>query len=74
LRQHLTREGIETGLHYPIPNHRQPCLDGMAMDRESFPNAERWAREGLSLPLFYGMTNAQAQRVVDRVRGFFFDA
>jgi dTDP-4-amino-4,6-dideoxygalactose transaminase len=71
LREYLRRANIETGLHYPIPNHRQPCFAHLAMDRESFPNADRWAREGLSLPLFYGMTDLQTQRVIETIRDFF---
>jgi dTDP-4-amino-4,6-dideoxygalactose transaminase len=41
------------------------------MERQSFPVSERWAGQGLSLPLFYGMTDAQQCRVVEAVREFF---
>lgn len=71
LREHLRRAEIETGLHYPIPLHRQPCLANFDIDRSSFPEADRWANEGLSLPLFYGMTEVQVDRVVETVRDFF---
>jgi dTDP-4-amino-4,6-dideoxygalactose transaminase len=71
LRAHLEQAGIETGLHYPIPCHRQPCLTHLALDRNSFPHSERWAREGLSLPLFTGMTEAQLTQVVEGCRTFF---
>lgn len=71
LREHLARCGIQTGLHYPVPLHRQPCLAGFDMDRDSFPVADAFAREGLSLPLFAGMTEAQQDRVVAAMRDFF---
>jgi dTDP-4-amino-4,6-dideoxygalactose transaminase len=71
LRAHLGEAGIATGLHYPVPNHRQRCLDHLIMDRESYPQSDRWAREGLSLPIFYGMTDTQADRVVDAIHEFF---
>jgi dTDP-4-amino-4,6-dideoxygalactose transaminase len=71
LREHLQRANIETGLHYPIPNHRQPCLRHLPMDRESYPRADRWAQAGLSLPLFYGMTDAQVDQVTQAVAAFF---
>jgi dTDP-4-amino-4,6-dideoxygalactose transaminase len=71
LRDWLAAAGIETGLHYPVPNHRQPCLQHLAMERQSFPTSENWATQGLSLPLFYGMTDAQLRRVVDTVHEFF---
>jgi dTDP-4-amino-4,6-dideoxygalactose transaminase len=71
LREHLSRVNIETGLHYPVPCHRQPCLEHLRMDRNSYPVADRWAREGLSLPLFYGMTEEQVDRVCQEVHRFF---
>jgi dTDP-4-amino-4,6-dideoxygalactose transaminase len=71
LREHLARANIETGLHYPIPCHRQPCLQHLEMDRSSYPQSDRWTRELLSLPLFYGMTDAQADRVISSIRHFF---
>ena len=71
LRAHLHQAGIETGLHYPIPCHRQPCLAHLALDRGSFPHSDRWASEGLSLPLFTGMTEAQFAHVVESCRTFF---
>jgi dTDP-4-amino-4,6-dideoxygalactose transaminase len=74
LREHLQRAGIETGLHYPAPLQRQPCLAHLIMDRESFPRAEQWAREGLSLPLFYGMSDGQVDRVIRTMREFSFSA
>jgi dTDP-4-amino-4,6-dideoxygalactose transaminase len=71
LRQYLQEAGVETGLHYPIPSHRQPCLSHLGSDPASLPQSERWASEGLSLPLFYGMTDTQAEYVTDAVRRFF---
>jgi len=71
LREHFARCSIQTGLHYPVPLHRQPCLRAIDMDRDSFPVADAFARDGLSLPLFVGMTEAQQDRVVAAARGFF---
>ena len=71
LRTHLQQRGIETGLHYPIPCHRQPCLAHLSMDRNSFPHSDHWANEGLSLPLFVGMNGWQITHVADSIRAFF---
>jgi dTDP-4-amino-4,6-dideoxygalactose transaminase len=71
LRDFLKERGIESGLHYPVGNHRQPCLDHLQIDRESFPRSDNWANEGLSLPLFYGMTDAQVDKTATAVRDFF---
>ena len=71
LRDHLQRANIETGLHYPVPCHRQPCLQDRPIDRDSYPRSDRWASQGLSLPLFYGMSEAQVDRVVATIAEFF---
>lgn len=71
LRDFLHGHGIETGLHYPVPLHRQPCLRHLAAHAPRFPVTERYAAECLSLPLFIGMTQAQVGRVSEVIRRFF---
>jgi dTDP-4-amino-4,6-dideoxygalactose transaminase len=71
LRRHLFDRGIDTGLHYPVPLHRQPALAHLNCDANSFPNADRNARECLSLPIFPGMTPAQVDRVIAEIRAFY---
>ena len=71
LRARLAKAGIESGLHYPVGTHRQPCLSYLKFDADAYPRSDRWANECLSLPLFYGMTMAQVDQVVGVVRDFF---
>jgi dTDP-4-amino-4,6-dideoxygalactose transaminase len=71
LRNHLEARGIETGLHYPVPLHRQPCLARLASARLDFVETDRWANEGLTLPLFVGMTSNQQRHVVTAICEFF---
>lgn len=71
LRDYLLARDIETGLHYPVPLHRQPCLTPYIEGTQSFPIAERYANECLSLPLFTGMTKAQIDRVCQTIRQYF---
>lgn len=71
LRDYLSAQGIETGLHYPVPMHLQPMMSKYNFDPEGYPNALRWANEGLSLPIFVGMTESQQNRVINAVASFF---
>lgn len=71
LREFLGERGIQTGLHYPVPLHRQPCMLPFLSGDHSFPNADHWADQGVSLPLFVGMTQKQLSHVVESVRQFF---
>jgi dTDP-4-amino-4,6-dideoxygalactose transaminase len=66
VRAELSRRGIQTGIHYPVPCHLQPPLRPFA-DRP-LPVAERAAAQLLSLPLFPHMTGQQVDAVCDALR------
>jgi len=59
----LTEEGIQTGIHYPVPVHLQPAYADLGYGPGDFPVSERAAKEVLSLPLYPEITDAQIQRV-----------
>ena len=61
--EELERRGIDTGVHYPLPCHRQPPLRRFA-DR-SLPVAERAAGQLLSLPIFPHQTDDQVDLVCE---------
>jgi dTDP-4-amino-4,6-dideoxygalactose transaminase len=71
LRAFLGERGIQTGLHYPIALHQQPCFADLPSARDSLPAAEAFASGCLSLPFFPGMSDAQQEAVIDAVRAFF---
>jgi dTDP-4-amino-4,6-dideoxygalactose transaminase len=71
LRDYLMQHGIETGLHYPVPLHAQPCLAHLSEGPNSYPVSQRYADECLSLPLYTGMTTAQLDWVCAVIRRFF---
>lgn len=68
LKQKLLKNGIETGLHYPVPLHLQKPYSYLMHKEGDFPEAERNARECLSLPIFPEMTVGQIEYVVDKIR------
>jgi dTDP-4-amino-4,6-dideoxygalactose transaminase len=52
VQQALKEAGIATGIHYPIPLHLQPAYRHLGLPVGSFPVAERFASEILSLPMY----------------------
>jgi dTDP-4-amino-4,6-dideoxygalactose transaminase len=52
LQAALQAEGIQTGVHYPVPVHLQPAYADLGYGRGAFPNAEAAASQVLSLPLY----------------------
>lgn len=64
----LSAEGVDAGIHYPVPVHLQGAFAGLGHGIGAFPVTEAAAREVLSLPLFPGITPADQERVVAALR------
>ena len=71
LRTYLAERDIETGIHYPVPIHRQPAWLRSYGEGPALPRAERAAREILSLPVHADLSDEEVERVADGVRDFF---
>jgi dTDP-4-amino-4,6-dideoxygalactose transaminase len=52
LREHLNKENIGTGIHYPIPLHLQNALQTLGYKQGDFPVTEKISSEILSLPMY----------------------
>jgi dTDP-4-amino-4,6-dideoxygalactose transaminase len=52
LQTTLAKEGIQTGIHYPVPVHLQPAYADLGYGPGAFPQAEAAAKQVLSLPLY----------------------
>lgn len=59
VQQTLKESGIATGIHYPIPLHLQPAYKHLGLPLGSFPVAERFASEILSLPMYPELSTDQ---------------
>jgi dTDP-4-amino-4,6-dideoxygalactose transaminase len=70
LAVHLKGLGIATGIHYPIPLHRQPAYLAQGYGDVHLPETERAAAEVLSLPLYPELTEEMIARVASGVAGF----
>ncbi|MFH7028226.1 MAG: DegT/DnrJ/EryC1/StrS family aminotransferase [Heteroscytonema crispum UTEX LB 1556] len=64
LQEKLTAAGIQTGIHYPIPCHLQPAFTYLGYQASDFPQAEKLAKQILSLPMYPGLKNSQVKEVV----------
>ena len=70
LEKHLNEQGIGTNKHYPIPMHLQKCYADLGIPQGALPVAEEISATELSLPMFYGMTDAEVRYVIDAVNTF----
>lgn len=67
LRELLTKVGVETLIHYPIPPHLQEAYSGLGYGVGAFPLAENMAKTLLSLPIGPGMNEFQVNYVIEKV-------
>ncbi|MDI7860722.1 DegT/DnrJ/EryC1/StrS family aminotransferase [Rhizobiaceae bacterium n13] len=67
LQHALRAEGIQTGLHYPIPVHLQKAHADLGYSVGDFPVSEAAAAEVLSLPIYPEMTSRQVEQVAAAV-------
>lgn len=70
LEKYLNENGIGTNKHYPIPMHLQECYKDLGFHKGDFPIAEEISETELSIPMYYGMTDAEVEYVVDKVNKF----
>jgi dTDP-4-amino-4,6-dideoxygalactose transaminase len=71
LKAYLEKQGISTGLHYPLPLHLLPALKSFGYKPNDFPISERLAAQTLSLPLYPMMTSEDVRYVADSVKRFY---
>lgn len=64
----LRERGIGVNLHY-IPVHTQPFYRAMGFAAGDFPEAERYYREAISLPMYPRMTEEEQNQVVEALTG-----
>ncbi len=71
LQKFLKELNIETGIHYPKPNHLQPAVTGRFPLVPRLPRTEQWVKEILSLPIHGEMSLEAADRVCDAIAQFY---
>jgi dTDP-4-amino-4,6-dideoxygalactose transaminase len=61
IQQKLATQGIQTGIHYPLPCHLQPAYRYLGYQPGDFPQAERMCEEILSLPMYPELSKNQIE-------------
>ncbi len=71
LTESLKKDGIETGIHYPVPVHLQDAYKNETLLVPfSMRSTEEWADENLSLPIYGTMDIDSANEVANKIKAF----
>ena len=71
LAEHLRARGIGTGVHYPVPVHRQPAYAHLGYGPGSLPATEAAAAGVLSLPMYPDLPEVAVEVVAAAMQEFF---
>ncbi len=71
LQAYLKANHVQTLIHYPVPPHLQHAYADLHWARGSFPRAEHYANEVLSLPIGPQLSMAEVDQVIEHVRAFY---
>lgn len=70
LKEYLKKQGISTGIHYPVPVHRQPCITQLIKPTTLFVT-DKIADEVLSLPMHPQLKFNDIEFIVKKIREFY---
>lgn len=71
LIKYLSKNSVETKIHYPIPIHLQKPCQELGYKKGDFPVCEKQAKEILSLPIHQYLTEEQIYYVAGLIKKFY---
>lgn len=73
LMHYLEKNGIHTGIHYPVGLHLTPALKFLGYKKGDFPITEKRANTILSLPMYAELTDKEIMYILSKIKQFFHD-
>lgn len=70
LKKYLEFNGIQTGVHYPIPIHKLECYS-KEFEGMTFENTENDSNEILSLPMYPELSSEEIEYVCEKINKFY---
>ena len=71
LVSYLKSRGIPTMIYYPLPLHFQPAFKYLSYKKADFPEAEKAAKEVLSLPIYPELKKAEQDFIIRKIKEFY---
>lgn len=67
-QEYMLKNEIETMIHYPIAIHKQKAYE--EFNNLQLPVAEKLAAEVVSLPMYYGLTDEEVEKVINTINKY----
>jgi len=58
-------------IYYPLPLHFQPAFKYLSYKKADFPEAEKAAKEVLSLPIYPELKKAEQDFIIRKIKEFY---
>ena len=71
LIEYLLNNGIQAGIHYPVPVHLQPAYRGCISVANDMHATEALAKKIVSLPMYPELSINQVQKITTVIKSFF---
>jgi dTDP-4-amino-4,6-dideoxygalactose transaminase len=65
----LSVNGVSTGVHYPIPVHRQPAYQ--KFDTRVLDFTDEWSKTVISIPIFPNLDSKDQEYIINLIRRFY---
>ncbi|MBN1353748.1 MAG: DegT/DnrJ/EryC1/StrS family aminotransferase [Candidatus Omnitrophica bacterium] len=66
----LSENSIDTGIHYPIPLHKQPVYKKIGLSDKKLPVSEKCAKDILSLPIYAELEEDDIRKICNLIAEF----
>lgn len=70
LVEFLKKNGIATGIYYPVPIHLQKAYTNLGYEEGSLSNAEYLSKRTFAIPMFAELTNEEKEYIAESLKEF----
>lgn len=70
LVEHLKKNGISTGVYYPVPMHLQEVFKYLGYKEGDLPNSEYLSKRTLAIPAHEMLEKKEVKYIIDKVNSF----
>jgi aminotransferase EvaB len=71
LADYLKENGIQTDVHYPVPDHEQEIMKNRAFFKVDLAKTEDYSKKILTLPCYPELSSEEQDYVIEKIKAFY---